>query len=228
MDVLTDDHEREEAVRKWWREYWKPIALGVFIALAGLVGFRQYQAHMLGVHQEKAYELYTLRLDLNQHGTAALNGALEFMQQNEDIFGALMATDAAQVQIQAGQYEEALKTLNFAKTHGGDLIAPAAAISEAKVQAQLTNFDEAQKILSSLKAEGYEAMILEAQGDIALLKGDRAAAQNYYRQALDLSVNQDQPLNPLLQMKHDDVIAQGQEGAYKLSSGSAFRVSQTN
>ncbi len=225
MDVLTDDHEREEAVRRWWREYWKPIALGVFIALAGLVGFRQYQAHMLSVHQEKAYELYTLRTDLNQHGVTALNGALEFMQKNEDIFGALMAADAAQVQIQAGKYEDALRSLNFAKTHGGDLIAPAAAISEAKVQAQLGKYDEAQKILSSLKAEGYEAVILEARGDIALLQGDRAAARDFYRRALDEAVKGDQPLNPLLQMKHDDVIAQGQEAAYKLSSGSGM---QTN
>ena len=22
MDVLTDDHEREEVVRKWWHENW--------------------------------------------------------------------------------------------------------------------------------------------------------------------------------------------------------------
>ena len=43
MDVLTDDHEREEVVKKWWHEDWKPIALGVVIALGGLIGFRQYQ-----------------------------------------------------------------------------------------------------------------------------------------------------------------------------------------
>ena len=32
MDVLTDDHEREQVVRKWWSEYWKPIALGGWLS----------------------------------------------------------------------------------------------------------------------------------------------------------------------------------------------------
>ena len=46
MDILTDEHEREEAVRKWWHEHWKPIALGVAIALLGLVAVRQYRCYL--------------------------------------------------------------------------------------------------------------------------------------------------------------------------------------
>ena len=72
MDVLTDDHEREEVVKKWWHEYWKPIALGVVIALGGLVGFRQYQAYELNKSQEQALAVYQLQEQLNEKGLDVL------------------------------------------------------------------------------------------------------------------------------------------------------------
>ena len=57
MDILTDEHEREEAVRKRWHEHWKTIALGVGIGLLGLVAVGQYQGYELLQKQETGFEV---------------------------------------------------------------------------------------------------------------------------------------------------------------------------
>ena len=95
MDILTDEHEREEAVRKWWHEHWKSIALGVTIALAGLVGVRQYQAYQLSEDQKTAYEVYQLQKQISTQGVNAMSDAQAFLDQHKDAFGAILALDMA-------------------------------------------------------------------------------------------------------------------------------------
>ncbi len=215
MDVLTDDHEREEAVRKWWHEYWKPIALGVFIALAGLVGVRQYQSYMLGVHQEKAFEVYTHRLDLNNHGASAVNAAKEFMQQNEDIFGALLALDVAATQIDSKDYQGASESVDFARRFGGDLIATTASLTEARLKAQSGDFQGAIDVLNALSDESYIVEKNETLGDVYLAQGDKAKAREAYLKAVDEAIARKLAISPLLQMKADSVSQNGDEGVFR-------------
>ena len=91
MDVLTDDHEREQVVRKWWSEYWKSIALGVVIALGGLLGYRQYQSYQLEEAQTQAYALYQLQAKLAMNSSTAVADAEGFIKEHADIYGALFS-----------------------------------------------------------------------------------------------------------------------------------------
>lgn len=218
MDVLTDDHEREEAVRKWWREYWKPIALGVVIALAGLIGVRQYQSYMQGVHQEKAYQVYTLRLDLNAHGMSALPKAQSFLSENQDIFGALLALDMASVQMGAEDWAGAKQSVDFARQHGGELIAPTAALTEARLNAQLGDTQAAVSILNGLSDEAYAVETAETLGDVYVAAGDKAKAREAYLKAVNEAIARKLPVSPLLQMKADSVSAAGDKGVYQMVS----------
>ena len=221
MDVLTDDHEREEAVRKWWHEYWKPLTLGVVIALGGLLGWRQYQAYQLEQHQQDAYGVFQIQLQLQQQGTAALPQADAYKQEHQDVFGAVLALDTAAVQIQAQDYAGALKSVNFAKEHGGELIAPSAALTEARLLAQTGKREQADSILSSLLNGPYGPEAAEVQGDIALNAGDRAAARQHYQQAIDLLKARKVDISPVLQMKFDNVIAAGDEPAFRQAAAVA-------
>lgn len=215
MDVLTDDHEREEAVKKWWHEYWKPLTLGIVIALGGLLGWRQYQAWQLENHQEQAYQVFQVQLLLQQHGVKAVPQAEAFMQDNQDIFGAVLALDTAGVQIAARDYDGALKSVAFAKNYGGELIAPSAALTEARLLAQTGKQSEAQAILDTLMSGAYAPEAAEVKGDIALNFGDRNAAREAYQQAIKLLQERKVDVPALLQMKFDDVIAAGDTPAYQ-------------
>lgn len=215
MDVLSDDHEREEAVRKWWREYWKPIVIGIFIAVAGLIGLRQYQSYMLSLHQEKALEVYQHRLNLNTQGADAIAGALEFMNDNPDIFGAVLALDIAAVQIQAADYEGAESTIAFAGSHGGDLIAPAAQLTLARLKSQKGDFAGAEAVLNGFNDDAYVVETKEALGDVYLASGDRGRAREAYLMAVKEALDRNLVISPFLQMKADSVNVPGDQGVYR-------------
>lgn len=217
MDVLTDDHEREEAVKKWWKEYWKPITLGVVIALGGLLGFRQYQAYQLSLLQDQALKLYNIQKDLRHDGINAIDKANEFITVNKDIYGSLLALDVASLQINAGKYDDAIKSVNFAKENGGNLVSTQATILEARLYAQKKEIDKAISLLDSVDKEVYGLEVYETLGDIYLSKGDKDSAHDNYKKAIDIAYEKKIGINPILQMKFDNLIKEGEKPAFKLS-----------
>ena len=218
MDVLTDDHEREQVVRKWWSEYWKSIALGVVIALGGLLGYRQYQSYQLEEAQTQAYALYQLQAKLAMNSSTAVADAEGFIKEHADIYGALLALDLASVNMTSGDYDKALTNVKFAVANGGDLIAPNASLVEARILAQSGKYAEAQNVLAAIKSKAHDIEKAEVSGDIYLSSGDSAKAHDAYKKALDLCIERKVQINPLLQMKFDNVIAKGDTPAFKTAT----------
>lgn len=216
MDILSDEHEREEAVQKWWHEHWKPIILGIVIALAGLVGVRQYQAWQLSKDQETAFEVYQLQNELQRTGVAGFNDAQKFLDNHKDIYGAILALDMANVKIAGKDYEGAQEFVSFAKANGGDLLAPQTTLVLARLEAQQQRYDEALATLKSIKSKAYAPDIAEARGDIYMAKGDINAAHDAYKEAIQLTLDAKLQIRPILQRKFDNVIQPGDKPAYKI------------
>lgn len=208
MDVLTDDHEREQAVRKWWRENWKPLAIGVAVAIAAIVGYKQYQAWDLERSQVKAFSVYQIQNALTEDAESeeARNNAIRFMKENHDLYGSLVALELSSVQLSSNDSEGALKSLAFAKQNGGDFIKPLATIIEARIFAFKNEFDKALGVLKDVNNEAYKAETYELMGDIYMQKGDRDQAHDAYKNAMDLIRLNGTVLNPLLEMKFNSVI----------------------
>lgn len=222
MDVLTDDHEREEAVRKWWHEYWKPIALGVTIALAGLLGYRQYQAYVLEQNQAQALEVYKLQTTLQKQGVAALPAAKAFTAENDNVFGAVLSLDMAVAQIEARDYAGAAESVEFARKNGGELIAPSAALTQARLLAESGKPDEAIKVLDTLKNGAYSGEAWERQGDIEISRDNRSAAREAYMAAIKDYQDKKLDVPALLKIKFDNVIAAGDKPAFEIASQPAL------
>ena len=64
MDVLTDDHEREQVVRKWWHENWLSLTVGFVIAIALMIGYKQYQVYKNDKATANAYEMSQIQTAL--------------------------------------------------------------------------------------------------------------------------------------------------------------------
>lgn len=216
MDILTDEHEREEAVKKWWHEHWKPITLGIVLTLAGLVGMRQYQAYRLEQQQATAFEVYQIQNQMVLKGVNAAGAAEAFLKEHEDVFGAILSLDLARVYIDAGRYDKAQEYVSFAKTHGGDLIAPQATLVLARVQCQNKEYDAALATIASLTSDAYKAEASEVKGDILLAKGDSKGAHDAYLAAIQANQAAKLNISPILQMKFDNLIVAGDTPAYKI------------
>ncbi len=214
MDVLTDDHEREQVVRKWWHENWKPIALGIVIALGGLIGFRQYQAYNLEKAQQQSYELYQAQYKLASSPETGATEAKKFLEEHQDIYGAMLALDLASYESSKKEFEQAAEHAKFAVKNGGKLIAPAGSLNLARIQAQLKQYDDAIKTLDGISSDAYAIEKAEVKGDVLLAKGDIAAAHDAYQNAVKLSLDKKVQISPLLAMKLDDVAKAGDTPAF--------------
>ena len=211
MDVLSDEHEREEAVRRWWHENWKPLAAGVLIALAAIIGYKQYQAWSLQRAQERAHEVYRLQQALSAGADGAADQARAFMDGHGDVYGALVAMELASTQLSAGEQEAALASLTFVQAHGGEFMAPLAALLEARVRAAGGDYERALSTLAGVGAATYAAEVAELSGDIRLQQGDRAGAHEAYAAALAALRSRQAPVSPLLEMKHASVTPQASQ-----------------
>ena len=205
MDVLSDEHEREEAVRRWWHDNWKPLTAGVFIAIAAIIGYKQYQAWSLERAQLRAHEVYRLQQALAGGADDAAERARAFMDGHGDVYGALVAMELASTQLSGGDHGAALESLSFVRTHGGDFMAPLAGLLEARVLAAGGDYERAVSTLQGLDHATYAAEVAELTGDIRLQQGDRSAAHAAYGEALAALRSRQAPVSPLLQMKYSSV-----------------------
>lgn len=60
MDDLQSEKEQLEEMRAWWAEYGKVIIAGIVIAIAGLIGYNQYQTSQLATQMEASERFETL------------------------------------------------------------------------------------------------------------------------------------------------------------------------
>lgn len=215
MDVLTDDHEREQVVRNWWHENWLSLTVGVVIAIGGMVGYRYYQDHKTTQAQEYAYQMSAIQTKLNLEPTKALEQASSFIKEHEDIYGSLLSLDVAAVQTNEGKYDEALKSVDFAIENGGKLVAPNATLVKAHILTQSQKYDEAVVLLEGLTQDAYAVEKQELLGDIYLLQGKKDLASKAYQEAISICEQKNIAITSVLQIKADSLIADGQTPAFE-------------
>lgn len=214
MDVLTDDHEREQVVRKWWSENWKSLALGVTIAVSAMVGVQQYRAYTLNASQQKAYQVYAIRSALVKPN-ASFADAEKFIEENRDIYGSLVALELAAVQVQKGEFDKALVNTVFASENGSELIRPSAALASAKILLEQKKYDEALKAAESVSVKAYLAEKNETIGDIYFAQGMTDKAHDAYLKAIEECKDKKIAINPALQIKFDNLIKEGEAPAFR-------------
>src|SRR5574344_1621487 len=179
MDVLTDDHERAQVVRKWWSDNWKSLTLGIVIALGGMIGYNQYKSYQLDTAAKYAYEMSQLQAKVTLSPEAAKKDVDAFLAEHKDIYGSLLSLDLVAANSKAGKYELALENAKFASENGGKLVAPNAKLVQAHVLAQL------------------------------------GKAHDAYQSAMTSCEQKKISINPLLQMKADNLAKEGDAPAYK-------------
>ncbi|MBJ6933358.1 YfgM family protein [Vibrio cholerae] len=202
MELYDTEEQQVEAIKDWWKENGKAVIFGAVIGLGGLFGWRYYQDSVVAA-QEAASQSYSKAMDALQVKGIESEGTIQtFIDANKETeYAVLAAMQLAKAQVDAGQLDEALAQLEWAKGATKDAaLKPLLTFRVARLQAEQGQFDDALTQLTSIQEKSWAGRVAELRGDILMRKGDSAAAYAAYTEA-----QQAEDASQTLQMKLDDL-----------------------
>ncbi|EGR4133015.1 tetratricopeptide repeat protein [Vibrio cholerae] len=202
MELYDTEEQQVEAIKDWWKENGKAVIFGAVIGLGGLFGWRYYQDSVVAA-QEAASQSYSKAMDALQAKGIESEGTIQtFIDANKETeYVVLAAMQLAKAQVDAGQLDEALAQLEWAKGATKDAaLKPLLTFRVARLQAEQGQFDDALTQLTSIQEKSWAGRVAELRGDILMRKGDSAAAYAAYTEA-----QQAEDASQTLQMKLDDL-----------------------
>lgn len=186
VDEYLSEREQADQLRHWLRENWIWLVAGAALTLGGYYGNQWWQSH------RQARSLAA------EQRFAAMLDALAGNQRDE---GRRIAGEVTGNYSDTPYADQARLVLARLDVEGGDLAAAEtrlAAVADdssdpdlrrvarlrlARVQLALGRFDDALASLEAANTPAIAARVDELRGDVALARGDRAAALAAYRSA---------------------------------------------
>ena len=203
MEGYATEEQQVEALKSWWKSNGNAVIFGTVLGLAGLVGFRYYNASQLTSQEELSAAYDTVVTELSENGLAAKATTQTFIDANSgNAYATLTALQLAAEAVKKQDFAEAETQLSWVATNSNQAsILPIAKLRLARVQAQLANFDGALATLDKITLDTFASKKAEVQGDIYVQQGDLNAARSAYETALaGIGAN-----TQLLQLKLDDL-----------------------
>jgi predicted negative regulator of RcsB-dependent stress response len=207
MEIYNTEEQQVEAIKRFWKQNGVSIIAGVVIGLAGLYGFRFYQAQQVATIQGQSSQYAALVEKIaaeNVDKPAWLIEAQTFIEANPgSSYAVLTALLAAKEAVLAKDYSVAEKQLSWviANTKTPEIIA-VATLRLARVQTEHANYEAALGTLNATLPKSFTAQQQELKGDVLLKSGDEAKAKAAYQAALAAA---EDGKNPLLQVKLNEL-----------------------
>ncbi len=200
MEVYTTENEQVDAVRRFFTENGKALAIGVVLGIAALGGWRYWQSHENTALTEASASFQQATTALTDNKADGVSNLEKFAENNSNSYGVFAALQLADHFVQAKDFNNAEKQLNQASqlTKDQNLLS-LVDYRLARVQLQENKLDDALKTLDNVKGDGWMAMQQEVRGDVLLAKGDTKGARDAYSKGLDSKPSQ--TLQTMLRMK---------------------------
>jgi len=204
VNVHLSEEEQVEALKKWWKENGKSVVAGVVIGLAGVFGWQAWTQKQ----QATAEQASALFEQMNR--SLAMGAAAQAEQQAKSIiqdyqgttYAVFAAFELARIKVEQGDSAAARAQLQWALDKADDnSLKQIARLRMARLLLSDGDADGAAASLAGAPADGYKAELAELRGDIAVAKGDLAAARQAYQEALDARTGS----TSVVQMKLDDL-----------------------
>ncbi|SON50457.1 YfgM family protein [Vibrio tapetis] len=202
MELYDTEEQQVEAIKDWWKENGKAVALGAVVGLGGIFGWRYYQDMQVSA-QDAASQAYTSALTtLQAQGAGGIEATQNFIDANGDSqYSVLAALQLAKAQVDDGDFDAALNQLEWAKNNSKDeAILPVITFRIARLLAEQENYDKAFSELDAIASADWAGRIAELRGDILLRQGDAEGAYTAYTEA-----QQQTDASQMLKVKLDDL-----------------------
>ncbi len=204
MEIYSNENEQVNALRGFFAQNGKALAIGVIIGIGALAGWRFWSNHEDGSSREasSAYQQVSSALDASKPET--LDAAAKFASENSNTYGALASLDLAKRYADTNQLDKAASQLqNGLKDTSDANLQAVLNVRLARVQLQQKKPDDALKTLDQVKGDGWTAIVADVRGETLLSKGDAKGARDAWSKGIASDASP--ALKEMLQMKMNNL-----------------------
>ncbi|VYU39736.1 YfgM family protein [Metakosakonia massiliensis] len=200
MEIYENENDQVDALKRFFAENGKALAVGVILGIGALVGWRYWTSHQVETARSasQGYENAVSALSADKPETLA--AAEKFAAENKNTYGALASLELAQQYVNKDQLEKASAQLQqgLAATSDENLKSMIS-LRLARIQVQLKQQDAALKTLDNIKGESWAVIVADLRGEALLSKGDKQGARTAWEKGV--SSNASPALSEMMQMK---------------------------
>ncbi|PHM38292.1 YfgM family protein [Xenorhabdus innexi] len=204
MEVYTTETEQVDAIKRFFVNNGKYIAVGLVLGIGAIVGWRYWQSHQTNQLQDTAIAFEQMNQSLASGSKEGLSAAEKFANETNNIYGVMTDMELAKQAADKNDLAQAEKYLLTASGKAKDKDMQALSdIRLARVQLAEGKTDAALKTLEQVKSKGWQLAVESIRGDILAKKGDTAGAREAYSRGLESQGTQ--ALKEMIQVKLDNL-----------------------
>lgn len=185
MSTHYDDEAQVEDLRRWWKENWLALAVGLGLGLGAIFGWEYYnrQKDETRGQASQLFEELKKAVVAKKYDDAVKMADRLVSDYDSTPYAVAGAIKLAQAAVDETKLEDARSRLEWAAAHSDDAaLKPLIQLRLARVLWQQGKPADALKRVEG-EAGAYSALYAELRGDIKLAEGDRAAALAAYTEA---------------------------------------------
>lgn len=206
VDYIRSEEEQAEALKEWWVKNGIALVIVIVLAVGGLIGWREWQAHNKeqAADASSAYETLIGALQAGQADQVRTAADMLIKEYGKTSYADYAHLALARLAVDEGDFNSATDLLAaVANDPATPELEYTARLRLARVQIQQGALDAAEKQISRTFPAAWQGQALELKGDIAGAREKWDAARGAYSaalEALDTGVDRDR-----VQMKLDDL-----------------------
>ncbi len=204
MEVYSNENEQVDALRQFFANNGKFLAVGVIIGIAALGGWRFWSNHQEGTDKAASAEYQQLTSAMQADKPDSLAAVATFASENNNTYGALASLDLAKQYVETNQLDKAITLLQSGLKDTKDANLQAVInLRLARIQLQQSQADAALSTLNNVKGDGWTAIVADIRGEALLSKGDKQGARDAWSKGAESQASP--ALKQMLQMKMNNL-----------------------
>lgn len=204
MEVYSNENEQVDALRQFFANNGKFLAVGVIIGIAALGGWRFWSSHQEGTDKAASAEYQQLTSAMQADKPDSLEAVATFASKNNNTYGALASLDLAKQYVETNQLDKAIALLQSGLKDTKDANLQAVInLRLARIQLQQSQADAALSTLNNVKGDGWTAIVADIRGEALLSKGDKQGARDAWSKGAESQASP--ALKQMLQMKMNNL-----------------------